>query len=199
MPRKKLDPWFKAEANAMSAIDNARVSTNWSALADEIKILSEARLARVHAAHNGKSVHIISDSDEIEAVREGGRYLIQPPLVARDASLLDGFLKSKGISGVVACREPDTRLGLCPIVALGSGVKVRVQIDAPKNPKKPTCAWFDYALEELGTHVVEKINPDTTTQRQLDGLIAHFSAIPTYTGAYLVAIDLCNTLANENV
>ena len=167
-------------------------------LADAIKNLSEARVARAHAAHNGKRVRLVSDRDEIEAVYEGGRYLVQPPLVARDASLLDGFLRSVGFSGVVACREPDTSLGRCPIVALGSGVTVRVQVDAPKNPNKPTCAWFDYALEELGNHVIEKINPDSSTQRQLDSLIAHFSAIPTYRGAYLVAIELCNTLASEN-
>jgi hypothetical protein len=41
-------------------------------------------------------------------------------------------------------------LGLCPIVSLGSGVMVRVQIEEPSNAEKPTCAWFDHAVEELG-------------------------------------------------
>ena len=131
MPRIKINPWFKAEVNAVNAIDNARAANNWSALADEIKVLSDARLERVQAAHNGKKVHIISDREEIELVKEGGRYLVQPPLVARDASLLDGFLKSEGLSGVVACREPETQLGLCPIVALGSDIDTRSSIRSP--------------------------------------------------------------------
>ena len=29
MPRNKLDPWFKAEAEAVNSIDNARASNNW--------------------------------------------------------------------------------------------------------------------------------------------------------------------------
>ena len=199
MPRKKIDLWFKDEASAITAIDVTRAAMDWNALANAIHQLSVARASRVKKAHNGKRVRIVESNDGADLAKEHGRYLVRPPLVARDASLLESTLKSRGFSGVVCCREPLTDLGLCPIVALGSGVTVRVQIEAAKNPKKPTCTWFDHALEELGHHVVESINPDSSTQRQLDYLIAHFSAIPTYTHSYRIAINLCNTLASESV
>ena len=199
MPRKKIQHWFKSEANAVIAIDATRASKNWSALAEEIQNLSAARIEKVKQAHNGKSVQIIDNAEDLDTVKEDGRYLVQPPLVARDAALLEGSLRSRGYSSVVGCREPVTGLGCCPIVALGSGVTVRVQVEEPKNPKKPTCAWFAPALEELGHHVIESMNLESPTLRQLDYLIAHFSAIPTYTHAYRLAIEICSTLESENV
>lgn len=199
MSRKKRDPWFKAESNAMTAIDNARASSNWEVLATEIDCLLQARLERANAAHNGKKVQLVQNTDDAEMIHEGGRYLVQPPLVAKDAAILDNALKMSGVSSVVACREPVTRLGLCPVVALGSGVTVRIQVEEPKNPNKPTCAWFDHALEELGDYVIEQLGKISSTQRQLDYLLAHFSAIPTHVGAYRAAIERCNTLARQSV
>ena len=138
MPRKKMDSWFSTEARAISAIDNARTSCNWELLAKEIDKLLGARLQRAKAARNGKRVRLVQCREEAGLIREGGRYLVQPPLVARDAALLDNALKMIGKSSIIACREPITGLGFCPIVALGSGVTVRVQVEEPKNPKKPT-------------------------------------------------------------
>jgi hypothetical protein len=120
-------------------------------------------------------------------------------LVARDAALLDSALKVRGLSAIVACREPKTSLGLCPIVALGSGVTVRIQVEEPKNPQKPTCEWFDRALHELGQHVLEQLDQTAVKQRQLDYLLAHLPAIQLHKPAYYAAIKLCNTLSCENV
>ena len=199
MPQKKINVWFGAEAKAISAIDNARASCNWELLAKEIDKLLGARLQKAKAARNGKRVRLVQCREEAELIREGGRYLVQPPLVARDAALLDNALKMSGNSSIIACQEPITSLGFCPIVALGSGVTVRVQVEEPKNPTKPTCAWFDYALEELGNHVLEQLDKISTDQRQLDYLLAHFPAIPTHVGAYRAAIQRCTTLARPSV
>ncbi|MDP7004637.1 MAG: hypothetical protein QF718_00290 [Phycisphaerales bacterium] len=199
MPRKTINPWFMEEANAIAAIDGARTSRNWEELSTEIKKLSEARSQRAKAAHNGKKVQLIQSTEDLERPHSGGRYLVQPPLVARDAALFDNTMKSNKVSSLVVCREPRTALGLCPIVALGSGVTARVQVEEPKNPDKPTCAWFDHAIEELGDHVLEQIKKDSPIQRRLDYLIAHFSAIPTHGRIYRSAIEFCDTLAQESV
>lgn len=199
MPNKNIDPWFKAEKVAVAAIEIARTAGDWETLSIEIANVSEARNSRSTAAHNGKKVQIVENSEEADNIKTAGRYLVQPPLVARDAALLDNALKSNGISSVVACREPVTSLGLCPIVALGSGVTVRVQVEEPKNPNKPTCAWFDHAVKELGEHVLEQLDQDATQARQLDYLLAHFSAVPTFFGVYQTAIAICNTLSRESV
>ena len=199
MPKKNIDSWFKVEKDAAAAIDIARAASDWETLSSEIENLSEARSSRATAAHNGKKVRVIQSSEEVDTIKDAGRFLVQPPLVARDAALLDNAFKSSGISSVVVCREPVTSLGLCPVVALGSGVIVRVQVKEPKNPQKPTCAWFDHAIKELGEHVLERLDQNATHTRQLDYLLAHFSAVPTFLGMYQSAIALCNTLAHESV
>ena len=199
MPRKKIEPWFKAESDAVAAVGLSRASQHWDTLATDIEKLLGARVQRARGAHNGKRVQLVQSSEKAVEMKGGGRYLVQPPLVARDAALLENSLKSSGFSIVVACREPVTSLGMCPIVALGSGVTVRVQVDAPKNPQQPTCAWFDNALEELGDHVLEQLNTTATDQRQLDYLLAHLSAIPTHVATHRAAIERCNTLAHQSV
>jgi hypothetical protein len=199
MPRKKTDPWFKKETVSVGRIEQARASENWDELSIALKDLCAARQEMYEAAKNGKRVQIIDSIELGEQIAHGGRYLVQPPLVGRDASILSNTLHSEGISAIVLCREPTTSLGLCPIVALGSGVIVRVQIEEPKTPNKPTCGWFDHAIEELGDHILSKLNADGAIQRQLDYIIGHIPAAPTHVGLYTTAIGLCRTLQAETV
>ncbi len=198
MSKNKQAAWCKTETGAVTKIDSARSAQNWSQLASEIKSLQKARIERAIEAHNGKRVIVVQKSAEGEIPVEGGRFLITPPLVARDAAILNNAMKNAGVAAVVACREPVTSLGLCPIVALGSGVTARVQVKEPKNPNKPTCAWFDHALDELGQHVLDQLDEGAPLERQLDFLIAHFSAIPTYSDCYKRAIGLCQTLLKQS-
>jgi len=187
---------YKDEKRAIASVDQARTVQDWRALIVALRDLSDARQAQAKCAKNGKRVRIVESLDEVNAIKEAGRFLVRPPLVGRDAALMHHALKEKKIPSLFVCREPTTKLGLCPIVALGSGVTVRVQIDEPKNGDKPTCAWFDYALNELGAHVVEEAEKKGEDERQLDFLLAHLSAIATYKPAYLAAIACCNTLKN---
>lgn len=198
-PRKKQDPWFKAEKAAVEKIDVARSAMQWEKLATALEDLCHARQACAKAAHNGKKVQIIGSMEHADAIRSGGRFLVRPPLVGRDASLIEHALKNKGYSVIVLCREPVTKLGLCPIVSLGSGVTVRTQVDEPKNPDKPSCGWFDGVVQEFGAYVIGRIDESATEQRQLDNLLAHLSAIPSHGEAYRIAIKLCGALARDSV
>ena len=199
MTSKKIDAWFKKEAVSVGEVDQARSSESWGKLAVSLEELYKARKSMYEAAKNGKRVQIIDSIELGDEIDGGGRYLVRPPLVGRDAGILAGALRAKSISGVVVCREPSTDLGLCPIVALGSGVVVRVQIKEPENPERPTCAWFDHAIEELGNHVLNKLNTESRHSRQLDYLLAHIPAAPTHAGLYRAAIKLCQTLQSNCV
>ena len=75
---------------------------------------------------------------------------------------------------------------------------VRVQIDEPKRADKPSCAWFDHALDELGSHVIEQLESIELPTRKLDYLIAHIPSIATYKPAYQQAMSLCDALESEN-
>ncbi len=195
-PRESTVP-YKNEKRAIAAVDSARSSQNWDALIGALHELSDARQEIAKRAKNGKRVRLIESLDEANAIKEAGRYLVRPPLVGRDAALVHHALKEKKISSLFVCREPTTKLGLCPIVALGSGVTVRVQIDEPKCTDKPTCAWFDHALSELGAHVVEEAEKQGEEVRQLDFLLAHLPAVATYKPAYLAAIACSKALKNR--
>ena len=198
-PRKKQDPWFRVEKSAISKIDIARSAKDWENLGIALQELCSARQACVKAAHNGKSVIILESMEHVDTIRSGGRFLVRPPLVGRDAALVEGALKKRGYSTIVLCREPKTKLGLCPIVALGSGVTVRTRVQEPEDPEKPSCRWFDSVVQLFGEHVVKGIDRDATCQRQLDYLLAHLSAVPSHGEAYRIAIKLCTTLAKNGV
>ncbi len=199
MPRKKTDPWFKNETVSVGRVEQSRSSENWIALSGALGDLCAARQSMYEAAKNGKRVQIIDSIELGDEIVEGGRYLVQPPLVGRDAGILANTLHRDGVSAIILCREPSTSLGFCPIVALGSGVVVRVQIEEPANPQKPTCAWFDYALEELGDHILRKLDLENSKKRQLDYLLGHIPAAPTHSGLYKAAAGICSTLQAETV
>tara|TARA_B100000959_G_scaffold178936_1_gene187146 strand:+ start:30 stop:632 length:603 start_codon:yes stop_codon:yes gene_type:complete len=198
-PRKKQDPWFSIEKAAVEKIAVARPEMQWEALALALQDLCAARRACANAAHNGKKVQVVESMEHAETFRSGGRFLVRPPLVGKDASLIEHALKSRGHSAIVLCREPITKLGLCPIVSLGSGVTIRTQVEEPEIPEKPTCGWFDGVVQEFGEYVISRIDDSTTYQRQLDYLLAHLSAIPSCGEAYRIAIKLCGALARDSV
>jgi hypothetical protein len=199
MPRKKIDPWFKNEIISVGGVEQSRSSEDWAALSDALKNLCRARQSMYEAAKNGKRVQIVDSIELCEKITVGGRYLVQPPLVGRDAGIFANTLHGAGISAIVLCREPSTALGLCPIVALGSGVMVRVQVEEPTSPQKPTCSWFDHALEELGDHILGKLDTKRSNKRQLDYLLGHIPAAPTHVRLYKTAIGICSTLQAETV
>jgi hypothetical protein len=197
MAQKTYTSLCKKEKVSVEKIAQHRASENWEAIATELLTLCETRTEIVSFAKNGKRVQIIESIETGDDIAASGRFLVRPPLVGRDSGIIHHALRAKGLAAIVLCREPSTSLGLCPIVALGSGVMVRVQVEEPKNPEKPSCAWFDHAIEELGEHVLSKINPDTTTKRQLDYLLAHLPAVSTCTIVYTAAVALCRTLCKE--
>ncbi|MBT4524477.1 MAG: hypothetical protein HOC21_06110 [Phycisphaerae bacterium] len=198
MANQKPSTLFKKEKVSVEKVAQIRSSENWMGLAAALKELCVLRTSISTLAKNGKRVQIVESFENEDALYGGGRYLVRPPLVGRDAGLIHHALREKGHCALVLCREPSTSLGLCPIVALGSGVMVRIQIEEPKNPQKPTCAWFDHALEELGDHVLSKLNPESTTKRQLDYLLAHLPAVSTCTCVYSAGVELCRTLCDED-
>jgi hypothetical protein len=197
MAQKKLSTLLKSEKISVEKVSQARAESNWNMLATELHFLCGVRADIAHFAKNGKRVQIIDSIELGDEITGGGRYLVQPPLVGRDAGIIHGALRERGWAAIVLCREPLTSLGLCPIVALGSGVIVRVQIEEPKNPSKPTCAWFDHAIVELGEHVLSKTDKNSTSQRQLDYLLAHLPAVSICPSIYGAGIALCRTLCEE--
>ena len=197
MEVKKNHSLFKQAQKTVVAIEQVRSKKNWAKLSGEIDKLASARLSIAKLAKNGRPVKIINETNRVTSISLGGRYLVQPPLVAKDASLIRQDLKEKGLPSIILCREPKTKRGLCPVVSLGSGVIIRVQIEEPKDIEHPTCAWFDRAIDALGLQVISLAEKQDNVLRRLDFLVAHMPAVPSYRPIYIKARSLCQTLDTQ--
>ena len=194
MPRRILTQWFKDSRASKIKIHQSRVGNNWKQLVKAVELLKKSQKERVSCSKNGRRVQVIDSHEAYEAISEGGRYLVRPPLVGRDAATLQESLDEKGLAAVVLCREPVTQLGLCPVVTLGATTIVRACVEEPSNPNKPTAEWFDSAVDELGRTVVDKADTLETLDRKLDYLIGHLGAVPCCERLYDVIITICDTL-----
>jgi len=59
---------------------------------------------------------------------------------------------------------------------------------------KPTAKWFDFAVDELGRAVVEKVDTLATYDRKLDYLLGHLGAVPACDGLYCAILEICDAL-----
>ena len=194
MPRRKMTQWFKDSRASKIKITRARKNGDWAILQSATSVLQRANKQRFSLSKNGRRVQVLETYEDIDDIKDNGRYLVCPPLVARNAGDLQISLDERGFSAVVLCREPKTQLGLCPVVTLGDNTTVRSQIKEPTNPIKPTVGWFDSGIDELGQIIVEKTNTFATNDRKLDYLLGHLRAVPAYDGLYVAIITTCDAL-----
>ena len=193
-----MTQWFKSSRASKIKIAKARKGGDWTTLQSAACALQIANKQRFSLSKNGRRVQIIETYEDIENIKDDGRYLLCPPLVAKNAGDLQTSLDETGFSTIILCREPKTQLGLCPIVTLGDNTTVRSQIKEPTNPDKPTASWFDSGVDELGRVIVEKTETLTTNDRKLDYLLGHLCAVPAYDGLYVAIGTICDALIETN-
>jgi hypothetical protein len=207
---KKIDEWrteaegalergdaFEAERLAGKALTLCRSIGDFTRLLQVLAPLRESRRQMLEQAMEVKKVSIV-DATITETNRvTRGCYLVQPPQVGADARRLRLLGATRGVPIAVVCREPSTRLGLWPIVAICPGTTIRTQIDPPENPAKPDLAWFAGALEALGDAAISSIDPTFEPLKRLDLLLERLSAVAEHLGLYDAAGAVCRTLIHE--
>lgn len=181
--------WFDAEDAAAAAVANARAEGNFKGLAEAVELLADARDQRGRAARNGKRVVVLDDAESLEAINEPGRYMLRPPLVGRDARDMALTARERRLPVLFLSREPRTKLGRCPVVALGQGVTVRLQVDEPDEPEAPSCPWFDAAASALGQRAIDMVDETMPALRRLDALLAALTAVPDHLGLHEAIVD----------
>ncbi len=181
--------WFDAEDAAAAAVISARAESDFKGLAESVELLADARDHRGKAARNGKRVVVLDDAEALEAINEPGRYMLRPPLVGRDARDMAITARQRRLPVLFLCREPRTQLGQCPVVALGLGVTVRIQVDEPDDPDAPSCPWFDAAASSLGQRAIDMVDETMPTLRRLDALLAALTAVPDHLGLHEAIVD----------
>ena len=190
--------FFDAERKLEKATGMLRSRQDWEGMAETVGSLQEARQGRRKKTIASRAaIRLINEAVGESARVEPGRYLLQPPLVGADARRLRLQARDQDVEVLVVCREPTTRLGEIPVVAIAPGATVRVRIDPPKNEAKPTASWFRSALKALGDEAVAMDRPDMESGKRIDRLLALLDAVPDTDAPHDLLIEACRTAAAD--
>jgi hypothetical protein len=176
---------FEAERMAEKALAMAKQEQDFLRMASIIDPLWEARRERFrqaieHRTPAGRTITVISQAFSEEMKIKPGCYLVQPPQVGAEARRLRLAAIQQEIPVAVLCREPKTRAGLVPVVAISPGSTLRVRIQGPADLERVDLEWFLDALEALGDWAVESIDPEMLPSRAVDALLDYLDALPEH-------------------
>jgi hypothetical protein len=186
--------WFEAERLALRGLEMARTARDFGLMARIVLPLQEARRQRLQQAFDVGSLRIVDESFGEDVRVDPGCYLVQPPLVGADARRLRLAALEQEVPAAILCREPQTKLKLCPLVAIGQ-VTIRTKIDPPKRWDHPTLEWFASAMEALGDAAIETLEVDGDPIRLVDALLARLDAMPDHEKLHQALAEACRCAA----
>ncbi len=180
---------FEAEALARRDLDFAMGMRSWDRVARLADLLWLARAEILDRAHNAGHVTVVDDQAGLSQTPLAGCVLVCPPLIGAEGKALRESAWGRGVPSIVLTREPRTRDGHWPIVAVGR-VSYRVRVLPPPGTRErpgtllgdagdtpPTVAWFVRASEALGEAIRTKIesveHPAWQVEDLVDAVLAH--------------------------
>lgn len=181
---------FDAERLSDKALRMARQSRSYERMARICLPLQESRRLRMQQALDTRSLTILCTPQGDEPVISAGCFLVQPPLVGADARRYRLAALNQGVPIAIVCREPLTRLGQTPIVAIGQST-IRTRIDPPASNEKPDLKWFVGALEALGDAAIAGVDTGIEPDRQVDALLACLDSHPDHEKLHQALADAC--------
>lgn len=131
--------YFETERLCLDALARAHHIRDYDRLARILMPLQEARRHKRDLAADAKAVFVISDELPSGKGLVPGCYLIAPPRVGVDGRALREALDKKHVPAIVLTREPTSRDGLWPIVAVGPAT-IRAKVTPPLPPSSPHSA-----------------------------------------------------------
>jgi hypothetical protein len=184
--------WFEGERLAMRALELARAQEDFATMARVVLPLQESRRQRIQEALGAKKLTILETGAEIteDMPLKPGCYLVQPPAVGADARRLRLAALKHEVPIAVMCREPRSRMGMCPVVAIGL-VTVRTRIDPPKSWEKPDFKWFVGAMEQLGDAAASMLDTGIELDRQIDFVLSALDSVPDHEKLHQLLGSLC--------
>lgn len=195
--------YFTAERFCSTALDRAFRQADFERMSRIVLPLQEARRQiRQTAWDTGeqRGVALLEDQSQLEEViagedgkpSEGGCYLLQPPLIGLDGRTLEDVFGTMGSCASVLTREPMTRKGLWPIVAVARK-SLRVQIEPPPGVERVSgtmtgdrvsgpipLSWFQSASEALGDAGIAQIDKTLHPVFQVEDLYEWVQAHPEH-------------------
>jgi hypothetical protein len=125
--------YFEAEETCLEALRKAQGIRDFDRMARLILPLQEARRQKRDLAIDAGDVFLVDGEVPSGKQLVAGCYLVSPPRVGVDGRGLREAADKKRVPIIVAVREPTTRDGLWPIVAVGP-VTIRAKVKPPAAP-----------------------------------------------------------------
>ncbi len=209
--------YFDSERLCARALRQARGANDFERMARICLPLQEARRQIRQLAETGGVRAVLSKDLGRVVVREAGCYLLRPPLLGIDVV---GFRESawrKKMPVFVLAREPMTRAGKWPMVAVAemgslkggaSGMRsVRAMVGPPAegsagqaaDDRVPSLEWFTAAGEAIGDAAIAAVDRSLHPAFQADDLIDFLAAIPEHEKLHQRLEEVCREAARVGV
>ena len=193
-----------ALAAARDAILLARRERAFGAMVEALGIYREACERVIEAAsRGGAGAMVVARGADAPDPLAAGCYLLQPPMIGADAARLREAATAGGLPVRVLAREPMTREGKWPVVAVGD-VIVRAHVDPPERLERVEGSitkdaykgpapmnWFEAAIDALGREALGAIDAEEAAQHRVDDLLEIMSALPDHTGVIEALTRAC--------
>lgn len=142
--------YFEAEQLCIEALRRSHAIRDYDRLARLVLPLQEARRQKRDLALDAGDVFLVNGEMPDESRLRPGCYLVAPPRVGVDGRLLREAADRRHVPIVVTVREPTTREGLWPIVAVGP-TTIRTKVPPPPPQPLPTVGKGGKVKARAGT------------------------------------------------
>jgi hypothetical protein len=208
--------YFEAERLADRALHKAFEANDFARMARICLPLQEARRQKRQAAEDCGSVAVLSALSDLDGPFFPGMYLLQPPLIGADARTFRQEADAQHIATFVLTREPMSRDGLWPIVAVGgfggADISIRVKVRPPfpvvrqeTGPTRddsarfgpPSPEWFTQTAEALGDSYTLRLNSADPAAWRAHDLILAVDALPSHEKLHQELADACRAAISQ--
>lgn len=197
--------YFEAQRLALKALERAHAIQDFERMARIVLPLQEARRQIRHLAADAGFSCVLRAHPAPSQPIQAGCYLFEPPAIGLDARNFRELAARRRVPVIVTAREPLTRAGTWPIVAVSTGpsmpVTFRTYVPPPGLPEgaAPDAPWFQGVNEKLGDVAIAKVDPKLPAAHQADDLLQNLDALPDHEKLHQALEAACRRAMGEPV
>ncbi|MFN0131865.1 MAG: hypothetical protein ACKVW3_04940 [Phycisphaerales bacterium] len=205
--------YFEAERLCVECLRLAHADHDFERMTRVVLPLQEARRQKRQIAVDANRCFLVAAHPPDVIVP--GCYLFQPPLIGADARAFREAADGSKVPVLVLTREPLTRDGKWPVVAVGV-VSVRNKLNPPWPLERvetsktkdnvdgvthgpPPVQWFQSAAEALGDSAIARVNPEDPPAWQVEDLVEYLDAHPDHELLHQRLADTCRLAMTQPV
>lgn len=214
--------YFECEAVSASALRKAHSILDYDRMARILMPLQEARRQKRDLALDAVRVTVLAAEMPPPDALQAGCYLVCPPRVGVDGRAMREAADDREVPTVVLVREPTSRDGLWPVVAVGP-VTIRAKVRPPElisveeleasrkgakkrggkraasadSPLVPPPRWFVEASEQLGDQAIASVDMRLPAHLRVDMLLERLEALPDHEKLHQALEAACRQALKE--